>query len=351
MISSDNTALTLSEFAKKIGVSTATISSVFNNRTKERGISGKTAEFVRAQAIKVGYQPNIAAKRLRAQKEFRTYELAVLTSYEAPFQISANLVKMLETTAQSLYSDMKFCVEIIMFHAGKISDLPGLLDGSRFNGAIVTNTAPADDQFFVENKSPCPVVFVGRDIPGYSSVSVDSYELGCMAAEELLNQCGCSQIAVVAPGSELLTQSTRGRVEGFVDRCRQAQVSCQLMETQALDEQSGYEVIDEYLSRQENMLDGVYFVSDLLAVGAYRAIHLRGLSVPDDIAVVGIGDISIGRFMNPPLTVFNENYSDRQDKFASEILLEKLFEKDVGLKTRVFHPSIVRRESTVRKKA
>lgn len=341
--------LTLSGFAEKIGVSTATISSVFNNRTKERGISDKTSDFVRVQAAKFGYQPNIAAKRLRAQKEFRTYELAVLTSYEAPFQVSSNLVKMLETTAKSLYGDMKFCVEIIMFHTGKISELPGLLDGSRFNGAIVTNTSPEDDQFFMENRSPCPVVFVGRDVPGYSSVSVDSYEMGCMAAEELLDQCGCSNVAVVAPVSERLTQSTKGRAEGFVERCQQRQVSCQLLETPGLDEQAGYEAIDQYLDRGKNVLDGVYFVSDLLAVGAYHAISQRGLSIPDDIAIVGIGDISGGRFMNPPLTVFNENYSDRQDKFASEMLLEKLFEKDVGLKTRVFHPGIVRRESTLKK--
>lgn len=348
MISSDNTAVTLSEFAKKVGVSTATISSVFNNRAKERGISEKTAERVRIQAVKEGYQPNIAAKRLRAQKEFRTYELAVLTSYEAPFQISSNLVKMLEATAKSRYGEMRFCVEIIMFHADKIAELPGILDGSRFNGAIVTNTGFADDRFFMENKSPCPVVFVGRDLPDYSSVAVDSYEMGVMAAEELLDQCGCSQVSVVAPVSERLTQSTTGRVEGFMERCRQSQVPCRLLETQDLGEQAGYEAVDNYLSLQENMLDGIYFVSDLLAVGAYHAISQRGLSIPDDIAVVGIGDISSGRFMNPPMTVFNENYSDRQDKYASEILLQKLFEKDSSLKSRVFHPSIVRRESTAR---
>ncbi len=341
-------AVTLSEFAKKVGVSTATISSVFNGKSRERGISDKTTEFVRAQAVKFGYQPNIAAKRLRAQKEFRTYELAVLTSYEAPFQISSNLVHMLEATAQSLYGNMKFCVEIIMFHAGRISEVPGILDGSRFNGAIVTNTGAADDQFFMENKSPCPVVFVGRDIPGYSSVSVDAYEMGRMAAEELLDRCGCSQVAVAAPVSKWLTQSTKGRVDGFVEKCRQAQVSCHVMETQGLNESAGCEALGHYLDRHENGLDGIYFVSDLLAVGGYHAMDQRDLAIPDDIAVVGIGDISVGRFMNPPLTVFNEDYSDRQDAYVSRMLLEKLFKKDVSLSSRVFHPSIVRRGSTSR---
>ena len=345
----DNEVVTLRGFAEKIGVSTATISSVFNGKSKERGISDKTTDFVRIQAAKFGYQPNIAAKRLRAQKEFRTYELAVFTSYEAPFQISSNLVHMLEATAKSLYGNMKFCVEIIMFHAGRISEVPGILDGSRFNGAIVTNTSAADDRFFMENRSPCPVIFLGREIPGYSSVSVDAYEMGSMAAEELLGRCECSQVSVVAPISEWLTQSTKGRVKGFVDRCQQGQVPCHVMETQGLNEPAGCEALGQYLDLQGNRLDGIYFVSDLLAVGGYHAIYQRGLSIPDDIAVVGIGDISIGRFMNPPMTVFNEDYSDKQDDYASKMLLEKLFEKDVSLRSRVFHPSIVRRGSTTKK--
>jgi LacI family transcriptional regulator len=348
MTSSDNTTVTLSEFAKKVGVSTATISSVFNGKNKERGISDKTTDFVRTQAAKFGYQPNIAAKRLRAQKEFRTYELAVFTSYEAPFQISSNLVHMLEATAQSLYGKMKFCVEIIMFHAGRISEVPGILDGSRFNGAIITNTSAADDQFFMENKSPCPVVFLGREIPGYSSVSVDAYEMGSMAAEELLDRCGCTQVSVVAPVAEWLTQSTKGRVEGFVERCRQAQVSCHVMETQGLNESAGCEAIGQYLDLHGKSLNGIYFVSDLLAVGGYHAMAQRGLTIPDDIAVVGIGDISVGRFMNPPLTVFNEDYSDKQDAYVSRMLLDKLFKKNVSLSSRVFHPSIVRRGSTLK---
>ena len=53
--------------------------------------------------------------------------------------------------------------------------------------------------------------------------------------------------------------------------------------------------------------------------------------------------------MNPPLTVFNEDYSDKQDAYASKMLLEKLFKKDVRLSSRVFHPSIVRRGSTLKK--
>jgi len=341
--------ITLSGVAAKIGVSAATISSVFNNRSKERGISDKTANYVRAQAGALGYQPNIAAKRLRAQKGFRTYELAVLTSYEAPFQLSSNLVHTLEATACSLYGKVRHCVEIIMFHAGRISELPGILEGSRFNGAIVTNTSAVDDRFFAENMSQCPLVFLGRNIPGYSSVSVDSHEMGRLAAEELLGQCGCSRVSVLAPVPELLTQATKNRVEGFFNRCQQSQVSPRLIESKGLDEQAGCEAFGQYLDLHGSAQTGTYFVSDLLAVGAYRAINQRGLSIPDDIAVVGIGDTSTGRFMNPPMTGFNEKYSDKQDAQASKMLLERLFEKDAGVSTHVFHPAIVPRESTVGK--
>jgi len=341
--------ITLNRVASKIGVSAATISSVFNNRTKERGISEKTANYVRIQARALGYQPNIAAKRLRAQKDFRTYELAVLTSYEAPFQLSSNLVHTLEVMACSLYGNVRHCVEIIMFHAGRISELPGILEGSRFNGAIVTNTSGADDRFFAGNMSQCPLVFLGREVPGYSSVSVESHEMGRMAAEELLGQCGCSRISVLAPLPKLLTQATKKRVEGFISRCQQGGVIPRLIEANGLDEQAGYEAFGQYLDLHGNTPDSAFFVLDMLAVGAYHAIKQRGLSIPDDIAVVGIGDTSVSRFMNPPMTSFTEKYSNKQDAYASKMLLEKLFEKDMGVSTHIFHPAIVRRESTIRK--
>ncbi|MFI4910214.1 MAG: LacI family DNA-binding transcriptional regulator [Sedimentisphaeraceae bacterium JB056] len=341
-----NNIISLEEFSSKIGVSTATVSSVFNNRSKERRISPKTVELVKLQARKLGYQPNVAARRLRVQKDMKVCELVVVTAYESPFAVTSNLVKMLEQTAAKYYKDITPLVEIVMFHRNKISEVPGILDGSRFNGAIITNTGFEDDSFFMENRVLYPIVFLGREIPGYSCVTGDAYHMGTEAAEELICECKCEDIAVITPRHELLTQTTKGRLDGFLDKCVENEIHCAVIEADDINEKSGAEAIDAYLKKHN--LDGLFCVSDMLAVGSYYSIKNHGFSIPEDIAVVGIGDVSVCEYLNPPLTLFSKVNGDMKDEYAAKMLLEQIYGQKQGEVSRVFHASLVRNGSSMR---
>jgi LacI family transcriptional regulator len=59
-----------------------------------------------------------------------------------------------------------------------------------------------------------------------------------------------------------------------------------------------------------------------MAVGAYRAIHEHGLSIPDDIAVASFNDISVAQFMNPPLSTVHLP-AEEIGETAVELLLER----------------------------
>ncbi len=345
-MSNDNNVISLEEFSAKIGVSTAAVSSVFNNRSKERRISEKTVELIKTQAKKLGYQPNVAAKRLRVQKDMNVCELAVLTAYESPFAVSSNLVHALESIVSQHYKNITPFVEIVMFHRDRISELPGILDGSRFNGAIITNTGFEDDKFFMENEVMYPIVFLGRDIQGYSCVRDDDFYMGEAAANELVNECGCKNVAVVAPQMNLLTQTTKKRYHGFLSLCKEKNIKCDFIQAQGIDEQSGAAAVESYLER--NKIDGLYSVSDLLAIGAYYAIKKKGLLIPGDIAVVGVGDVSAGEYLDPPLTAFSAVNVHKKDDYAAKMLLAQLFAKKNDITSNIFHPEIVRRGSTTR---
>ncbi len=339
--------MTLEEFAAEIGVSSATVSSVFNNRSRERRISEKTVELVRRQAQKLGYQPNVAARRLRVQKDMQVCELAVVTAYESPSAFSANVVSALEQVAMERYPHITPFVEIVLFHRNRIKDMPGILDGSRYNGAVISNTGFEDDRFFQENEISYPVVFLGRELPGYDCVNEDARHIGRESALELVERCHCRNPAVLTLCKGISTQTTQGRTEGFVEQCRESGVSCNVICADEVSAQAGAKAVSEHLA--ENRFDGLFCVSDLLAVGAYFSIKEKGLSIPSDIAVVGIGDLALCEYLVPPLTTFHRaNYREQKDIYAAAMLLSKILDKDTRPVSRVFHDSLNRRDSSQR---
>lgn len=338
--------MTLGEFAAEIGVSSAAVSAVFNNRYKERRISEKTVEFIRSESKRLGFHPNIAARRLRIQKDLQVCQLAVVTSFESPFPLCSNIVSAIEYTVKKNYKHITPFVEIVMFNSGRISELPGILDGSRFNGAVVINTGFADDDFFRHNEVLYPIVFIGRDIEGYSCIRDDDFSLGVDAAKELIRECGCKKLAIVKPCSNLLTQSTKNRSDGFIKESQSSGVECDVICAQGINEKSAVQAVSEYLESQ--LFDGVFCVSDVFSIGAYYAIKNKGLSIPKDVAVVGIGDLSFVQYLDPPLTTFNVTNSHIKDDYAAEKLLNQLYSKRSSVESRIFHPGIIRRASTQR---
>ena len=85
------------------------------------------------------------------------------------------------------------------------------------------------------------------------------------------------------------------------------------------------------ISRMEKLLDkmpditAVFAMSDVMAVGAMRAIHDRGLRVPEDISVMGFDGIELGRYMTPQLTTIRQ-HKERIASRSVEILLDCISE-------------------------
>ena len=69
--------------------------------------------------------------------------------------------------------------------------------------------------------------------------------------------------------------------------------------------------------------EALYTVSDALALGAYRAIKEAGKRIPDDIAVIGVGDYEIAPFFDPPLSSVGVSHKDLAEQ-ASQLLFKQL---------------------------
>ena len=200
MARSDQRPVTVHMIAEHVGVSASAVSTVLAGRHEERRLAPATVEKIRKAVRDLGYVPNVAARRLRAQDpEVHHIELGILTSFARTGP------------------GRNFSVSIAMFHAGRLREMAGLLDASRFNGVVITNTLPADDAFLATTTLPYAVVVLGRRLPNYTCVLDTPGEIGRRAAEILLGR-GAKAPVVLAPA--LLTQSTAERADAFCAEVR-----------------------------------------------------------------------------------------------------------------------------------
>jgi LacI family transcriptional regulator len=301
---------TVRTIASAAGVSIGSVSSVLNNRHLERRISMETVEKIKAAAAKLGYLPNLSARRLRSHSTPKnSIVVALMTSFEAPIPLVNHFVAALRATANS---DLPytFSVVIEMYSAGRLREVPGLLTGDHFNAAIILNTIADDDQFLTRTKLPYPVVLVNRTVPGYASV-VEDPQSGARSAKLLL-QHRRKSLAVLHGNP--LTQITRTRVDSFMRHANEAlgQTPREIV-ADKLSEEGGYDAVKTFLQKRPQV-DGIYAVSDALALGAYHAIKEHRLRIPKDMAVVGVGDYAIAPFFDPPLACVGVSHGALADE-------------------------------------
>jgi LacI family transcriptional regulator len=338
MARGEHRPVTVHTIAEHVGVSPSAVSTVLANRHEERRLAASTVERIRQAVRELGYVPNVAARRLRAHDpDVRHMELGILTSFEAPlFLISRALRQLQQTVDARSTPDRRYSVTIDMFHAGRLKDMPGLLSASRFNGVIITNTLPEDDAFLKSTTLPYAVIVQGRRLANYCCVLETPGEVGCRAAEILLAR-GRRDLAVLTPA--LLTETTADRATAFCAAVR---------------EQSGREpprvIADGFtpasvagpLQRRletDPRCDGLFAVTDTLALGAFHVLKKLGRCVPQDVAVVGVGDHEHADFFEPPLTCVGPVY----DLVVEEIvaLLFNLMTRRRVHPTEVFVPPTV----------
>ncbi|MBI5689338.1 MAG: LacI family DNA-binding transcriptional regulator [Verrucomicrobia bacterium] len=327
--------VTVHTIARHVGVSPAAVSTVLANRHEERRLAPATVERIRQAVRELGYVPNVAARRLRAHDPgVHSMDLGILTTFEAPlFLVSRTLRQVQRAVDARSAPDRRFSVSIDMFHAGRLRELPGLLSASRFNGVIISNTTPEDDAFLRSISLPYAVVVQGRRLANYSCVLETPGAGGCQAAE-ILRRAGCRQPVVLTPA--LLTETTADRAEAFVAALEATggRATGRLV-ADGFTPASGAAAVRAHLATHPGC-DGIFAVTDTLALGAYQAIKAAGRRVPADMAVIGVGDHEHGDFFDPPLTCVGPSY----DRVVEEIvaLLFRLMSRRRESPAEVFVP-------------
>lgn len=160
----------------------------------------------------------------------------------------------------------------------------------------------------------------GAEVHGHPEFTIRSNNLqgGKLAGQHLLQQ-GRKRFAFIGNASDNSPEFL-ARYQGMVHALQQAGIAEDTVaQLDAIStEQAGFDAINE-LHAQGKSFDALFCASDLIAIGAIRALQKKGLKVPEDVAVVGFDDIPVASFSSPALTTIQQNTS-----LAGEMLVVNL---------------------------
>ncbi|MGI2208382.1 LacI family DNA-binding transcriptional regulator [Shewanella baltica] len=150
------------------------------------------------------------------------------------------------------------------------------------------------------------------------SIGCDNHQGGLIATEHLIS-LGRKAFAFLGDASSH-SPEFRDRYLGHVKALQTANIPVdRTKQVSAIStESSGYDAAMVLIS-QGAKFDAIFAASDLIAIGAIRALKEKGISVPEQVAVVGYDDIPVASFANPPLTTIKQN-----TQLAGEILVDSV---------------------------
>lgn len=334
--------LTIKDIAKYCGVGVSTVSRAIND---DPGISPKTKERVLKVVKKFHYVPNNSARNLKMQ-ESNTVALIVRGIDNIFFQ------SMLDGFQKELYRngydflfhlvDEKSNVAISAIELAKEKRLKGVI----ILGGMMENPSEDLEQLAVPYVLCTVAHSMYTPTPNVNLVAIDDAMESFKAVKYLIDK-GHKRIAIIS-GREKDYAVGGQRLRGYKKALESEGIPLDDDLIGYMEEdipefttENGYAVAKKLLKRTD--FTALYCVSDMIAIGAYKAISEAGLSIPDDISVVGFDGIDLGRFTIPALTTVRQP-KDEMVKSSVDLLMKAINGDDTP--SQLFYPaSLLERES------
>jgi LacI family transcriptional regulator len=332
----------MKDIARDLGVSVVTVSKVLRNHSD---IGEETRERVLKRMKELNYRPNLAA---RALVTGRSYTIGlVVPDLVHPFfaQVAKGLARVLRKRGYSLL--ISSSEEDPQLEQQEIDQLLA----RRVDALVVASAQWTVETFRRVEEQKTPYVLIDRQFTGLAAnfVGVDDQAAGDLATSHLV-ATGCRRIAHIR-GPEVSTAI--GRVEGYrrtLARHGLTPLAGYVVAGRSADDAadiSGYEAMRQLLALDPPP-DGVFCYNDPVAMGAMRAILEAGLRIPEDIAVIGCGNVIYADLLRVPLSSIDQDSAaigERAAKLALNLVDAKA---PVRPKTVLLEPKLIARASSLR---
>lgn len=319
---------TIKDVAKAAGVSVAMVSKALNNYPD---VSDKTREKVRQTAEKMNYSPNIVAKNLSSKNQ-RT--IAIITSgfLRSESLDNSNSFDLLKGVYQATEEDN---YELAMYFTEtekqQVKDYAKFCRERNIRGVVLSGIR-LDDPYFnalLDTNIPCVLIDVKVPMENklIGSVSIDNVEASYEMARHVISM-GHKKIAVLTGEGEADVNGQR--LKGIYKAAAENQISIEdKLINGDFKEKSAYKNVKKYLNNHKNDLPtAIISFSDIMALGALKAINEYGLSVPGDISLTGFDGLKIIEYTNPSITTVKQPFQEMGYEAAK--LVQRIMEGKEG---------------------
>lgn len=328
---------TLKEIAEALGISITTVSKALKNYSD---VSDKTRKAVIALAEELHYTPNSFAVNLRT-KESKTIGLIIP---EVVHHFFSSVINGVIAEAE------KNGYLVIILQSNESLELEkkqvALLINKRVDGIIMSLSNESNNDFHIKEIINKEIPFVQFDkisklIPS-SKVIINDQKAAMEAVQHLIDK-GCKKIAHIR-GLEN-PQNSIDRFIGYKKALEKNNIPFDpklVFSCERIDFEQGVAFAKQIVDEQID-IDGIFVITDLVAIGVLSHLVERGIDVPNQIAVIGFSNWFVSQVVSPKLsTVEQPNYA--MGVVAFELLLEEINCRKSG---KPFVPKIVELATSV----
>lgn len=307
--------VTAEKVAELLGISAMTVSRAMNNRSN---VAKETRERILETAKRLGYSPNHIAKSLVLRK---THTIGVVVP-EITHSFFPEAIRGIEEVTYNVG------YHLILSHsaedAARERDAIRTLESKRVDGILISTAQSVTDYEGYRRliQLGLPLVFFDRCVQGIgaSCVSIDDEESARHITRHLIDH-GYHRIAHLSGPPRV--SIGMARLNGFRAALAEMNIPCpdELVVESGFHEAGGYSAMKIILSLPETKWpEAVVAVNDPAAFGAMKAIQEQGLSIPEDIAIVGFSDDIRAGLMPTPLTTVRQPAYEVGKRAAQKLL-------------------------------
>lgn len=337
--SEESRKTSISLIAEKSGYSISTCSRVLNGKGKESRISAEASEKIKKVAESLGYYPDIFAQNLR-RSSTQTIGLVVPGLANPYFAAIASVV-----ITQARQLGFNTIVSDTMDDASLQNESVSTLASRKVDGLIVVPSG--SDSTFLEqiDEKYVPIILIDRYFHDTKLpyVATNNYRGGYDGTNILIKN-GHRRIVCLRGLPQATT--TIDRIAGYKDAMRDAGLEDEIyIVGNDYSIQNGY-LESKLLLCSNSRPTAVFALSNTIALGVVEAVNEAGLSIPDDLSLVGFDNNTYLDYMNPPMTRIGQRVEE-MGKMAVKLLFDRMV---YGRKVRnqiELSPEVIIRKSVI----
>lgn len=324
--------VTITDIAREAGVSISTVSNALNGVNV---LKPETREHILEVADRLHYIPNLNGRNLKS-KSTKVIGLFT-TSLKGPYFAALADIMTWEC--------MKYGYELNIFVTWDARSAITSIMGKRVDGSVILTNDIGPNEVKSMEEFDIPAVFLDREVQTdkMSSVLFDSFRDGEIAAEYILKN-GYKRIAYVQ--GIWNNYDSIEREKGFRAALQKAgvQLDPDYVWKGDFERPMAHDSTIAFLEKGLPLPDIIFASNDESAMGCMNALIESGYKIPGDVKVMGVDDIEMCEFYNPPLTSIRTGY-EKQGVIAVEKLIKMINGDETGDITKL-HGELIERAST-----